>query len=95
MQCGKRSTSLRDGPTLASMEAACSTSVAHLLYVVRPAIRFGADVPHILQFTAPLLGEPLNVILSGLSDPYVLTEEGFREYTKSSLSRHSLFVTVD
>ncbi|KAH9047694.1 hypothetical protein EDB84DRAFT_1393152 [Lactarius hengduanensis] len=39
--------------------------------------------PHIPQFTAPLLGEPLNVILSGLSDPYVLTEEGFREYTKS------------
>jgi hypothetical protein len=34
------------------------------------------------QFTAPLLGEPLNVILSGLSDPLVLTEDGFREYTK-------------
>ena len=34
------------------------------------------------QFTAPLLGEPLNVILSGLSDPLVLTEGGFREYTK-------------
>jgi hypothetical protein len=37
----------------------------------------------LLDFTAPFLGEPLNVILSGLSDPYVLTEEGFREYTKS------------
>ncbi|KAH9986624.1 hypothetical protein BJV77DRAFT_1028331 [Russula vinacea] len=36
-----------------------------------------------LDFTAPLLGEPLNVILSGLSDPLVLTEDGFREYTKS------------
>jgi hypothetical protein len=35
-----------------------------------------------LQFTAPLLGEPLNIILSGLSDPLVLTEDGFREYTK-------------
>jgi hypothetical protein len=35
-----------------------------------------------LQFTAPLLGEPLNVILSGLSDPLVLTEDGFHEYTK-------------
>lgn len=34
------------------------------------------------QFTAPLLGEPLNIILSGLSDPLVLTEDGFREYTK-------------
>ncbi len=42
-----------------------------------------ADVPaHTPQYTAPLLGEPLNVILSGLSDPLVLTEEGFREYTK-------------
>jgi hypothetical protein len=41
------------------------------------------DVPtHTPQYTAPLLGEPLNVILSGLSDPLVLTEEGFREYTK-------------
>ncbi|KAF8271983.1 hypothetical protein EI94DRAFT_1770123 [Lactarius quietus] len=39
--------------------------------------------PHTPQYTAPLLGEPLNVIVSGLSDPYVLTEEGFREYTKS------------
>jgi hypothetical protein len=38
--------------------------------------------PDTLQFTAPLLGEPLNVILSGLSDPLVLTEDGFREYTK-------------
>jgi hypothetical protein len=38
-----------------------------------------ADTP---QYTAPLLGEPLNVIISGLSDPIVLTEEGFREYTK-------------
>jgi hypothetical protein len=34
------------------------------------------------QYTAPLLGEPLNVIISGQSDPLVLTEEGFREYTK-------------
>jgi len=36
-----------------------------------------------LDFTIPLLGEPLNIILSGLSDPFVLTEEGFHEYTKS------------
>jgi hypothetical protein len=34
------------------------------------------------QFTIPLLGEPLNVILSGRSDPLVLTEEGFHQYAK-------------
>lgn len=34
------------------------------------------------QYTSPLLGEPLNIIISGLSDPFVLTEKGFREYTK-------------
>ena len=51
-----------------------------------------ATTPHSPQFTAPFLGEPLNVILSGLSDPYVLTEDGFREYTKSSLSLHPLFI---
>ncbi|KAK1221139.1 hypothetical protein PQX77_016057 [Marasmius sp. AFHP31] len=28
-------------------------------------------------------GEPLNVIISGRSDPYILTDEGFLEYTKS------------
>ncbi|KAI9443321.1 hypothetical protein H4582DRAFT_1923892 [Lactarius indigo] len=48
-----------------------------------PQLDANATAPHVSQFTAPLLGEPLNVILSGLSDPYVLTEEGFREYTKS------------
>ena len=35
------------------------------------------------------------MILSGLSDPYVLTEEGFREYTKSSLPLlHPLFIAI-
>ncbi|VDC02448.1 unnamed protein product [Peniophora sp. CBMAI 1063] len=29
------------------------------------------------------LGEPLNIIVSGLSDPFVLTPDGFRAYTKS------------
>jgi len=35
-----------------------------------------------LQYTQPLVGEPLNVIVSALSDPFVLTEDGFHEYTK-------------
>jgi len=29
------------------------------------------------------LGEPLNVIISGNSDPYILTPEGFKDYSKS------------
>ncbi|GLB38657.1 hypothetical protein LshimejAT787_0505220 [Lyophyllum shimeji] len=36
-----------------------------------------------LDFTTPTHGEPLNVIISGLSDPYVLTEDGLHEYAKS------------
>lgn len=36
-----------------------------------------------LDFTTPKYGEPLNVIISGLSDPYVLTESGLHDYAKS------------
>ncbi|KAF8957018.1 hypothetical protein BDZ97DRAFT_1848787 [Flammula alnicola] len=36
-----------------------------------------------LDYTTKKYGEPLNVIVSGLSDPYVLTDEGFRNYVKS------------
>ncbi|KAG5338931.1 hypothetical protein C0989_005565 [Termitomyces sp. Mn162] len=36
----------------------------------------------LLDFTTPELGEPLNVIISALSDPYILTDHGFREYSK-------------
>jgi len=36
-----------------------------------------------LDFTTPDLGEPLNVIISGHSDPYILTDSGFHEYAKS------------
>ncbi|PCH39860.1 hypothetical protein WOLCODRAFT_136532 [Wolfiporia cocos MD-104 SS10] len=36
-----------------------------------------------LDFTTPTLGEPLNVFISGLSDPYVLTEHGLHAYAKS------------
>lgn len=31
----------------------------------------------------PYRGEPLNVIITALSDPYIITDEGFKEYTKS------------
>ncbi|KAI0953547.1 hypothetical protein AcW1_007737 [Taiwanofungus camphoratus] len=37
----------------------------------------------LLDFTTKKLGEPLNVIISGLSDPYILTEAGLRMYAKS------------
>ncbi|EGN98577.1 hypothetical protein SERLA73DRAFT_183647 [Serpula lacrymans var. lacrymans S7.3] len=36
-----------------------------------------------LDFTTPRFGEPLNVIISNLSDPYILTDSGFRAYYKS------------
>lgn len=36
-----------------------------------------------LDYTTKRLGEPLNVIISASSDPYVLTEEGLHMYTKS------------
>ncbi|KAG9049433.1 hypothetical protein FS837_010237 [Tulasnella sp. UAMH 9824] len=36
-----------------------------------------------LDFTLPDLGEPINVIISGLSDPFVLTHEGLHRYAKS------------
>jgi hypothetical protein len=35
------------------------------------------------QYTLPGLGEPLNVIISGLSDPYVLTLRGLLHYSQS------------
>lgn len=31
----------------------------------------------------PYRGEPLNIIISAFSDPYILTDEGFLEYSKS------------
>ncbi|KAF9031457.1 hypothetical protein BJ165DRAFT_1358303 [Panaeolus papilionaceus] len=36
-----------------------------------------------LDYTNKKYGEPLNIIISGLSDPYILTERGFHEYAKS------------
>ncbi|KAF8895584.1 hypothetical protein BD779DRAFT_1466964 [Infundibulicybe gibba] len=36
-----------------------------------------------LDFTTRRFGEPLNVIISGLSDPLILSDDGFRLYTKS------------
>lgn len=37
----------------------------------------------LLDFATRRLGEPMNVIISALSDPYILTEEGFITYSKS------------
>jgi hypothetical protein len=34
------------------------------------------------QYTNETYGEPLNVIISALSDPFIMTDEGFRLYTK-------------
>ncbi|KAK7681663.1 hypothetical protein QCA50_015397 [Cerrena zonata] len=37
----------------------------------------------LLDFTTKRLGEPLNLIISSLSDPYILTETGLHIYAKS------------
>ncbi|KAJ7851674.1 hypothetical protein B0H14DRAFT_2761446 [Mycena olivaceomarginata] len=37
----------------------------------------------LLDFTTKTRGEPLNVIISGASDPFVLTDEGFMAYVGS------------
>ncbi|TEB23003.1 hypothetical protein FA13DRAFT_1740493 [Coprinellus micaceus] len=37
----------------------------------------------LIDYTIDDLGEPLNVIISGLSDPHILTDKGFQDYTKS------------
>ncbi|OSX59701.1 hypothetical protein POSPLADRAFT_1040740 [Postia placenta MAD-698-R-SB12] len=37
----------------------------------------------LLDWAYGTLGEPLNVIISGLSDPYILTEPGLHAYAKS------------
>jgi hypothetical protein len=34
------------------------------------------------QYTNQTFGEPLNVIISALSDPFIMTDEGFRLYIK-------------
>jgi len=36
----------------------------------------------ISQFVLPRYGEPLNVIISGLSDPYVLTRKGLLKWAQ-------------
>jgi len=37
----------------------------------------------LLDFTTPQLGEPVNIIISGLSDPHILTHTGLHRYAKS------------
>lgn len=39
-----------------------------------------------MQYTTKKYGEPLNVIISGASDPYILTDEGFHVYAKCAAS---------
>ncbi|KAG1748596.1 hypothetical protein EDB19DRAFT_1682560 [Suillus lakei] len=53
-----------------------------------PKIEIGWTDPRLnggrfLDFTTPKYGEPLNVIISNQSDPFILTDAGFRLYYKS------------
>ena len=49
-------------------------------------------LPHLCssQFTTRRLGEPLNIVISSQSDPYVLEESGLRDYSKSVFSPGAL-----
>ncbi|KZT38793.1 hypothetical protein SISSUDRAFT_1046551 [Sistotremastrum suecicum HHB10207 ss-3] len=38
------------------------------------------DGGRMIDFTTPRRGEPLNIIISGLSDPRILTDDGFKSY---------------
>ncbi|KZS86722.1 hypothetical protein SISNIDRAFT_420591 [Sistotremastrum niveocremeum HHB9708] len=38
------------------------------------------DGGRMIDFTTPRRGEPLNVIISGLSDPRILSDDGFKSY---------------
>ncbi|OCH87956.1 hypothetical protein OBBRIDRAFT_847736 [Obba rivulosa] len=51
----------------------------HTLGWVDPRLNGG----RLLDYTTRRLGEPLNVIISSLSDPFVLTESGLHIYAKS------------
>lgn len=62
--------------------------VALPVSVQAPAMEFGWSDPRILggqfiDFTTPRYGEPLNVIISNQSDPFILTDHGIRLYYKS------------
>lgn len=48
----------------------------------QPSLQFYLKDPLSLQYTTETDGEPLNVIISGLSDPFILTDHGFEHYTK-------------
>ncbi|KAF9028856.1 hypothetical protein BDP27DRAFT_1349938 [Rhodocollybia butyracea] len=55
---------------------------------IQTAVNFDYIDPRIgggrfLDFTTPHKGEPLNVIISGKSDPSVLSEDGFTNYARS------------
>lgn len=41
-----------------------------------------ANAKRKVQFVTKKLGEPLNIIISSLSDPYILTEYGLHNYVK-------------
>jgi len=62
--------------------------VVHLQSLLQTGAFVGWYDPRILggrflDFTTKTKGEPLNAIISGLSDPYILTKSGFHDYAKS------------
>jgi len=43
----------------------------------------------------PYHGEPLNIIITALSDPYILTDEGLQTYSKLVLSDLTVGIRID
>ncbi|RPD62613.1 hypothetical protein L226DRAFT_532393 [Lentinus tigrinus ALCF2SS1-7] len=51
----------------------------HTLGWIDPRLKGG----RLIDYTSDDLGEPLNIIISAESDPYILTEQGMQTYVKS------------
>lgn len=60
-----------------------STTTSHLSHSMSYTTPPFARTLTLTQFVFPGLGEPLNVIISGLSDPYIMTPRGLLHYVQT------------
>jgi len=66
-------------PTSLNSEQMVFKQLQELVPWIDPRINGG----RFLDFTTPKYGEPLNVIISAASDPFILTDSGLHYYAKS------------
>ena len=59
-----------------------SHSVSYSMHTMREQYSLSSDFLERIQFTSRNLGEPLNGIISGHSDLFILTETGFHYYAR-------------